>query len=127
MSDFGTLKKINTRKPHQCLFCGRTIPVKTEAFNFKGYWENEWQNWYSCAICNGNDDISGDSAEGINGTEFQEWAYEQKWADCPKCKANYSDIEFVWSDDEKTLEFECQACGEKWEHFIGFEAKEATQ
>ena len=121
MSDFGNLKRITTRKPQQCLFCQRTIPPKTAAYNYKGMWENQWQNNYSCEICQTNDDISGDSSDGITGDEFNDWAYEQEWAMCPVCKKHYGEIDFVWSDDEKTLEFECGTCGEKWEHIVGFE------
>lgn len=126
MSDFGETKKVVTRKSHQCLFCQRNIPTKSVAYNFKGQWENEWQNWYSCDVCNNNDSISGDSAEGINGDEFNDWAFEQEWAACPVCKKHYVGIGFEWSEDEKTLVFTCQTCGETWEHFIGFFAKEVT-
>jgi len=126
MSDFGNLKKIKTRKPHTCLFCQRTIPVNTEAYNYKGMWEDTWQNNYSCETCQTNDAISGDASEGISGDEFHDWVREQSWADCPECKASYSEIDFEWSEDEKTLIFECSDCGKKWEHFIGFGASEVV-
>ena len=126
MSDFGTLKRIKTRKPHQCLFCLRTIPTKTAAYNYSGMWEGYWQNNYSCEVCQTNDDITSEQSDGICGDEFNDWAFEQEWAVCPVCKKHYGGIGFEWSEDEKTLVFTCQTCGETWEHFIGFEAKEVT-
>lgn len=127
MSNFGGTNHVTTRKPHSCIFCNRAIPVKSNAYNYRGMWEDNWQNWYSCEICQTNDDISGDSSEGISGDEFRDWVYEQDFADCPKCKATYSEIDFEWSKDETTLLFECSDCEEKWEKFIGFEVKKGGE
>ena len=41
-----------TRKPHKCVFCGRTIPAGSpNIYNWAGLYEGDFQNSYACNWC----------------------------------------------------------------------------
>ena len=122
MSDFGEMRKVITRKPHSCEYCGRIIPVGSTAHNCRGMWDGEWQNWYACDFCKGDDAISEYTRDPISGDEFNEWMHEQDFAACPKCKVWRGNIDWEWSKDGMSINFECGDCEIEWNHFIGFEA-----
>lgn len=119
MSTFGNYKTVKTRKSHRCETCQRTIPIGTRAINFRGMYEDDWQNFYMCEVC-WREEVY-ESGEPIEGYEFSEWMQDQMFALCPKCKTRYDDWD--WSENKEDLEFEC-SCGEKWTHHVGFEVKQ---
>jgi len=120
MSDFGNHKWVKTRKEHSCVYCGRTIPVGTKSLNFRGRWEDSWQNWYACGFCEVN--ISPDCSEGINGDEFNDWLYESKHIVCEKCKTRY-DNEWEWGDGYTSIRVYCPGCRDEWVVAIPFEVE----
>ena len=126
MADFGEYKIVKTKKEHQCITCNRKIPKGKKAYNYKGIFEGEWQNWYMCIPC---DELGVyEYGEEINGEEFHDWLIESKHAECPKCKGingtrRYGyHSEYDWDDKDETIHFECELCGYKWEKFIGFDS-----
>lgn len=123
MSDtFGYYKKVKTRKPHLCIFCNRVIPKGLYAWNSHGCFRGEWQHWYACEICNSLID-EFHIEEWIGGEEFEDWVYEQDWAECPNCKNRYS-IKLYFSENEETLELFCDECETSWSRYIGFKLEE---
>jgi hypothetical protein len=56
-----------TRKPHNCIFCGRIIPAgSTNIYNWSGMYDGEFQNSYSCNWCEDNHDrLTEDSTNEI--------------------------------------------------------------
>ena len=46
-----------TRKPHNCIFCGRVIPAGTpNIYNLVGLFEGDFQNAYACHWCEDHQD-----------------------------------------------------------------------
>lgn len=122
MSDFGDYNLVKTRKDHSCVYCGRTIPKGTKAFNCKGLFEGDWQNWYACQFC--DREVVPDYAEPndyISGDEFNEWFLDQDYFKCKKCEnmqyRHHNDWEWISSTKIKV---ECGDCGNTWEVEIGF-------
>ena len=122
MSDFGGMRQVVTRKPHRCVYCSRDIPIGVEACNYKGKWQEDWQNWYSCSFCNSTDEISAFTGEEISGDEFTDWLWNQEFSTCLDCGSKYTTVDHDWSKDQETVEFECTGCGKVWSRFIGFKA-----
>ena len=119
MSDFFDVNEVKTRKPHECIFCRRVIPAGKTAFNAHGMWDGQWQHWYSCGFCWGNEEISGhDEEEWISGDEFECWASEEL-ATCPSCGEPYAKQKWI-GNEQQTLEFTCKKCGHIWNRFIGW-------
>ena len=73
MSDFGDYKHVKTKKPHICVYCGRKIPAGKRAWNYKGQYQGDWQNWYSCEYCHDYVEPTCMDEEYINGDEFNEY------------------------------------------------------
>ena len=120
MSDFGTYKKVKTRKKHSCIYCNRQIPVGTEAYNDKGMWEGDFQNWYACEFC--DREVAPDYAEAgepISGDEFNEWFYDSKFCECHNCKSTPYRHNWEWIGPT-TIEVECGECDNVWKVEIGF-------
>ena len=65
--DFGGGKDVKTRKPHRCEWCYQPIEVGSSAYNYRGMFEDEWQNWYMHPECHfemtQEDDGYGDGFE----------------------------------------------------------------
>lgn len=59
--DFGDGRWVNGRKPHRCAGCCSVIPKGEVHFQFKGKWEDEWQNWRLHAECHADWDANGES------------------------------------------------------------------
>ena len=51
MSEFGGGKHIKARKPHRCEWCGQAIAAGESCYNYRGMWQEEWQNWYMHPEC----------------------------------------------------------------------------
>lgn len=114
-----------TRKKHFCVLCERTIPTgKPAASWFQVEGGDAWSP-YLCKFC---EDlyISGqvDFSEGIDGAIFNDWLHEQEFAQCPKCKAKYGEIEWSWLKDRETTEVFCCNCNHEWIHRIGWGEEE---
>ena len=60
MSDCGGGSWVKTRAPHRCEWCGQAIEVGDAAFNYKGRWQDEWQNWYMHSECHEDCDMNYD-------------------------------------------------------------------
>lgn len=45
MSDFGGLTHPVARHPHLCAWCERAIEKGAKHANYRGRWNDEWQNW----------------------------------------------------------------------------------
>lgn len=45
LSDFGDVTYPAARKQHRCEYCYGPIPKGEIHPQFKGMWDNEWQNW----------------------------------------------------------------------------------
>ena len=58
--DFGEGAWIKGRKRHRCAGCQGPIFKSELHFQFKGKYENEWQNWRMHAECHAAQEISGD-------------------------------------------------------------------
>lgn len=132
MSTFGCeMKEVKTRTPHGCVTCGRTIPKRSQAMHTGGMYEGDWQNWYMCKFC--YDHEVYESGEYVSGDEFYYWVADQDFYTCPSCKGIDPDKgklcrshpDWEWSEDQKTLLFECDVCGHKWEQYIGFGEEES--
>lgn len=131
MSDFVNFKLVKTRKTHKCLTCGRIIPKGKQAFNYKGLYEGDWQHWYMCIPCDEN--VTDMIDEYISGEEFSEWLMQQPEYECLNCHGMDTEsnrqyhwshhIDWDWSDDYETVQFECELCGHKWSKHIGFDVK----
>jgi hypothetical protein len=52
MADFWESKIVKTRKIHRCAFCNTIIPKNSFCEHNKGLWQNEFQNYYLCTLCN---------------------------------------------------------------------------
>ena len=124
MSNFGSFLHVRTRKEHLCETCCRTIPVGKRAYNYRGKYEDIWQNWYMCAACVSND-VQDDNNDEISGYEFYEWMRVQPFAKCPQCGERYDDFDFASNDED--IHFSCGVCEHEWDHHIGFDAKEGYQ
>lgn len=98
------------RKPHTCLYCGRTIQPG-ERYSYEcGTYEDEFQHYNLCERCRylcekyEHDDTLG---------EFADTLWENDLLICPSCGSiNLSGHEF--SDDMMSCQCECDECGEKW-------------
>lgn len=51
MSDFGNLLSVTTRKDHRCEWCGEKIIKGSKCVNYRGMFQDEWQNWYMHPEC----------------------------------------------------------------------------
>lgn len=45
MNNFGETTRIVGRKEHRCEYCYGPIPKGEEHPQYKGMWQDEWQNW----------------------------------------------------------------------------------
>jgi len=123
MSDFGNYKIVKTRKEHSCIYCGRKIPIGTEAWNSTGLWEGDWQNWYACKFC--NREVVPDYAEQgepISGDEFNEWFRDTDYMKCKECGNSKTRYRNDWDWISPTrIKVECEDRDNTWEVEIGFE------
>ena len=106
----------HTRKEHECLMCGRTIPIGKPAYNWRGLYDGEFQNSYACMFCIGND--IGTHGEELSDCEFNDWIYEQDFMQC-QCGNRYHSY-WYWVNNQEDVEIECEECGEKHIIYIGW-------
>ena len=123
MGDFGDFKHVKTRKEHQCVFCGRTIPKGTKARNFSGLWEGDWQNWYTCGFCEREvENEYANTGEEISGDEFRYWLEESKHFTCPHSGNNEYRNRNGWGWIDNThIQLGCGKCKKEWEVEIPIE------
>jgi len=126
MSDFGDYKHVKTRKPHHCVYCGRTIPAGTNARNYHGLWQGDWQNWYTCGFCEKFVEPQyGEPGEGISGDEFSEWLRDSDHFRCKKCEnSHYRHHNGHNWIDLTHIEMACGDCGNEWITEIPIESEE---
>lgn len=123
MSEFFIEKHIKkTRKPHECVYCQRSIPVGKSATNCVGKWQGDFQNWYADDFCFNNKEITEGCEEGISGDEFDYWIRENEKGKCPSCGDRYN-TDMKWDKTREIVNFECEECETKWSVFIGFESE----
>lgn len=66
MSDFGEMRRVKTTKWHRCEWCGQGIPKGTRCVNYRGLFDNCWQNWYMHLECEENYSLTCDPSEGFS-------------------------------------------------------------
>jgi hypothetical protein len=110
-----------TRKPHRCIFCGRTIPEGTEnVYNWSGLFEGNFQNSYSCHWCEEHqsrliDDYDSeilDFWDCLREDIFQDKFRRFKDCDCVDERGMTGSIEATLKGDY--LIFECDTCKKEW-------------
>lgn len=101
--DFGITKYVKTNKPHRCVYCQRLIPKGNTMRHYKGLWEGDWQNHYTCGFCERTLDLS---EEEISGDEFQDWFREITDFDCTECEGR---MDYEWISLTQ-IELECEEC-----------------
>jgi len=124
MGDFGNYKYVKTKKEHRCVYCGRKIPAGLEVRNYKGRFEDFWQNWYTCGFCEMVVEPEfNEYGEAISGDEFNEWLNNFGLIDvCPNGHAAQYRHRHEWDwIDDTTIEVECYKCETKWTIGIPFE------
>jgi hypothetical protein len=97
----------HTRKEHECLICGRKIPVGKPAYNWRGLYDGDFQNSYACRFCYENH--IGMHSEEISECEFNDWLYEQDFMKCHECEDRYSQ-DWNWVNGCEDIEIECECC-----------------
>lgn len=121
MSDFGNYKLVKTKKEHSCMYCGRTIPKGIKAFNYRGLFEGDWQNWYACQFCD-REVVPTYGDEYISGDEFTNWFLDSDYYKCPQCENRDYRHHNNWEWISPTkIKVECGNCDNTWEIEIGFE------
>ena len=108
----------HTRKKHQCILCGRKIPIGKPAFNYSGKYDGDMQNSYICMFCKENIELSRDEEISDWGQEFSDWLYEQDFMKC-KCGERYS-LDWTWVNNHEDIEIECGECEKQWAIHIGW-------
>lgn len=121
MSDFGNYSQIKIRKDHKCVYCERTIPKGTSCFNYRGLWQGDWQNWYSCEFCEIH--VDPISNEPISGDEFINWLTSSSHFKCPNCEKHTSNHNFKWSKNCTAVDVQCTQCQFEWVVEIPFEVE----
>lgn len=123
MSFWSSTEIKRARKPHKCLYCGRTIQ-QGEAYSHEcGTYEDEFQHYDLCIrcryLCNEyeHDDTLG---------EFHDTLWDNDLISCPSCGSiNLRAYEF--SHDMMSCECECDNCDEKWEADLTIEGLEKVR
>lgn len=112
MSDFWNRKKVKTKKPHHCEYCGRSIPIGTVAQRTTGKFEGDWMNWYACLFCVENVEPQyAEPGEPITGDEFWDWACKQFSRDCINCHRQLYGRDAEFATDGQSISCECGTCG----------------
>lgn len=125
MSDFGEYRYVKIRKPHQCVYCGRTLLIGITARLYKGLFQGDWQNWYACGFCVENVEPSyAEPNEFISGDEFSEWLWDSDHYKCKKCEnkmyRHHNSSDWINSTH---LKISCGDCDNEWIVEIPFESE----
>lgn len=121
MSDFGNYKQLKTTKPHECVYCRRIIPKGTSCFNYRGMFQGDWQNWYSCEFCEKH--VDPVMNEPISGDELIDWITSSEYFKCPNCGKHTSSHEYEWKNNDTNVLIECIECEHEWSIEIPFEVE----
>ena len=113
-----------TRKPHQCTYCNRIIPIGNKAYSWFYSWGGtDSGSGYSCCPCENSklvdkqdyqdgDEISGDISDYIQGNEYPD-------IKCPKCGSHNFDS-WEWSENQEDMIFTCKECKTQYSYKYGF-------
>lgn len=109
----------HTHREHECIACGRKIPVGKSAFTWWGKYDGQMQTSYACMFCMNNEVMPPNEELSGWAQEFTDWLYEQDFMECKKCGERYS-LDWNWINDHTDVEIECEDCEEKWTSHIGW-------
>lgn len=109
----------STQKPHDCLVCGREIPIGKPAFNWTGKYDGDMQNNYMCRFCYENGIGVG---EDLSSEDFSDWLREQDFMECPSCHSQQRyDFDWEWDLLHENVIISCTQCDHDWIIPIGWE------
>ena len=115
MGDFGEWVHVKkTRKPYQCIFCGRIITAGNKGYGFQGKWQGDWQNWKCCVSCEDHVLPVTEPGEALDHEDFNTYLEDSGYRYCENgCKPDrYENLcSYVWSEDKQSLIFTCKKCG----------------
>ncbi len=112
MSFWESRKVENTRKPHECEYCGVKIKIGDSCYNEKGTCEGSFNNYYLCNRCHEITPITKNEYNDYLGGFMEDVVYEG-YIKCPECECNsYSKVEMP--DDMLSCRCTCKECGEVW-------------